>query len=60
MLVLTGMELEKYWDGQEVCQRLPLNIEAHAVTENQGSKRVSHVENVLSVILYTIHHKPLQ
>ena len=26
----------------------------------KGSKRISHVENVLSVILYTIHHKPLQ
>ena len=64
------MELEKYWDGQEVCQRLPFNMEAHAMAENhedynvrkslKGSKRVSHVENVLSVILYTIHHKPLQ
>ena len=64
------MELEKYWDGQEVCQRLLVNMEAPAVTENhqdynvrkslKGSKRVSHVENVLSVILYTIHHKPLQ
>ena len=37
------------------------NHEGYNVRKSlKGSKTVSHVENVLSVILYTIHHKPLQ
>ena len=64
------MELEKYRNDQEVSQSFLVNMEAPDVTENHRdynvrkslkcSKRVSQVENVLSVILCTIHHIRLQ
>ena len=67
------MELEKYRNDQEVSQSFLANMEAPDVTwrdENHRdynvrkslkcSKRASQVENVLSVILCTIHHIRLQ
>ena len=64
------MELEKYRNDQEVSQSFLVNMEAPDVTENHRdynvrkllkcSKRASQVENVLSVILCTIHHIRLQ
>ena len=64
------MELEKYRNDQEVSQSFLVNMEAPDVTENHQdynvrkslkcSKRASQVENVLSVILCTIHHIRLQ
>ena len=65
-LILAGMESEKYRNDQEVSQSFLVNMEAPDVTENHRnynvrkslkcSKRASQVENVLSVILCTIHH----
>ena len=69
-LILAGMKLEKYRNDQEVSQSFLANMEAPDVTENHRdynvrkslkcSKRASQVENVLSVILCTIHHIRLQ
>ena len=68
--LLAGMELEKYRNDQEVSQSFLVNMEEPDVTENHRdynvrkslkcSKRASKVENVLSVILCTIHHIRLQ
>ena len=68
--ILTGMELEKYRNDQEVSQSFLVNMEGPDVTENHRDynvrkslkclKRASQVENVLSVILCTIHHIRLQ
>ena len=64
------MELEKYRNDQEVSQSFLVNMKAPDMTENHRdynvrkslkcSKRASQVENVLSVILCTIHHIRLQ
>ena len=66
--ILAGMELEKYRNDQEVSKSFLVIMEAPDVAENHRdynvrkslkcSKRASQVENVLSVILCTIHHYP--